>query len=107
MNEKMEKLFDLMKDEKSAAELTSKKDAENARRWLSGHGLELSADEFREIGEKIKEMAASVKEDGELTDEQLQKIAGGHVDGQHIGKGEKNIVTFIISVYNWFSGFFD
>ena len=39
MNEKMEKLFDLMKVEKSAAELTSIKDAENARRWLSGHIL--------------------------------------------------------------------
>lgn len=76
--EKFDKLKELMKDKEFATGLVSNKTAEEAKAFLAENGVECSAEEVAELGKTLAAVVKAAKEsDGELTEEQLQAIAGG------------------------------
>lgn len=76
--EGFEKLNELMQDEAFVAGLAGSESLEAAKAYLSGHGVELSDEEVAAFGKQIAAaMQAGGEPDRELTQEQLQGIAGG------------------------------
>lgn len=67
-----------MKDKDFVAGLVGKETEEEAKAYLAENGVECSDEEVAELGKTIASVLKAVKEsDGELTEEQLQAIAGG------------------------------
>ncbi len=88
MKEKLEKLTEVLKDEKLAKELFSKKDPADAQKWIKEHGVDMTLDEVKELGGTIKGLISGrTREDlekmavgeYELTDDELKKVSGGLV----------------------------
>lgn len=87
MNEKLEKLAEVIKDENLAKELFSLTQPEDAQKWISDHGVEMTVEEVKELGAAIRKLITEKSpeeieklangEDMELTDEQLAEAAGG------------------------------
>lgn len=88
MNEKLEKLAEVIKDENLAKELFSKKDPEDAQKWIKAHGVDMTLDEVKELGGAIKELLSGKSREEleklaageyELTDDELKEVSGGEV----------------------------
>ena len=87
MDNRIEKMKELMQDEAFVNELVTKETPEDAQLFFEEHGVEMSLDEIRSIGEMLnKAIAGEISEetleraaDGELTEEELEQVAGGIV----------------------------
>lgn len=87
MNEKLNKLAELLRDENNVKELLSLTELEDAQKWISDHGIEMTVEEVRELGNEIRKMIKEKSpeeieriangEDMELTDDQLAQVSGG------------------------------
>lgn len=87
MNEKLNKLAELLRDENNVKELVSLTELEDAQKWISDHGIEMTVEEVRELGNEIRKMIKEKSpeeieriangEDVELTDDQLAQVSGG------------------------------
>ena len=84
-----EKFSALLKDEAFVKELVEKETVEEAQALLASKGVELSADQLNEIRKGI---AARIEGGEELSDEQLENVAGGFADAI------TSVVDAIISV---------
>lgn len=71
MNERLNEIF---KDEKLVKELLDNRSPEDAQKWLSDHDVELSIEDIRKLGDRIKKIAS-----GEITREQIEKTANGEL----------------------------
>lgn len=91
MKEKLDKLNELLKDEELAKELLSKEKAEDAQKWMSAHGIDMTLDEVRTLGNGLKELLTTKspeelekmanEEERELSDDELESAAGGSILG--------------------------
>lgn len=72
-----EKLKELLKDEAFVKELVEQETVEDAQKLLASKGVDISVDQLNEIR---KGVAARVEEGEELSDEQLENVAGGFAD---------------------------
>lgn len=72
-----EKLKELLKDESFVKELVDKETAEEAQALLASKGVNLTAEQLNEIRKGI---AARIEGGEELSDEQLENVAGGFAD---------------------------
>lgn len=70
MNEK--KIRELIEDKEFAKELFESKSFEEAQEKLKGKGLDMSIDEIKSALNAIKKL-----QEGELSDEALESVAGG------------------------------
>ena len=85
MDNRIEKIQELVKDEEFVKELVTKGTAEDAQIFFEEHGVEMTLDEVRSIGElldkvakgEISEETLKKAADGELTEEELEAVAGG------------------------------
>lgn len=76
--EKFDKFKELMKDKEFVDGLAGKETEEEAKAFLAENGVVCSDEEVAELGKIIAFLLKAPKEsDGELTEEQLQAIAGG------------------------------
>ena len=73
MNERDEKLKEIFSDEKLVKEVFAIEAPEDARDWFEEHGVELSLDEIRAMGEAIKKAANGE----ELGEDDLEDVTGG------------------------------
>ena len=67
-----EKLNEILKDEAVVKELFAQETAEDAQKFLASKGVEISTKELEEL-----RAAISTQAEGEMDDEQLDKVAGG------------------------------
>lgn len=72
-----EKLKELLKDEAFVKELVEQETVEDAQKLLASKGVDISVDQLNEIH---KGVAARLEEGEELSDEQLENVAGGFAD---------------------------
>lgn len=72
-----EKLKELLKDEAFVKELVEQETVEDAQKLLASKGVDISVDQLNEIR---KGVAARLEEGEELSDEQLENVAGGFAD---------------------------
>ncbi len=78
MNEKMKQLETKLKeDAEFAKELFVLETPEEARELLQTNGIEFSLSEVVELGKAVQEVTRK-REEGQLTDEELEEIAGGN-----------------------------
>jgi len=73
-NNLVEKINELVSDKEYVKHLMSLGSLEEMSKELEKKDIDLSPDELRKIGQLIKK-----KESGELTDEELEEVAGGFV----------------------------
>jgi len=78
--EQNEKIQELLKDQEYVKKLISLGSAEKISKELEGKDVDLSPEELRKIYSLAKKKAA-----GELTDEELENVAGGLGIGAVIG----------------------
>lgn len=74
MDERIQKLQDLLKDETAVKELLENRTPEDAKAFLSENGIEYSLEEVKGIGATIAKALS-----GELTSEQLERAATGEL----------------------------
>lgn len=75
MNEKIEKIKELMADEAFVKELMSKASAEEAQACFAAKGVEFSLDEIKALAEKLNTL---LKDGGDsLSEAELEAVAGG------------------------------
>jgi len=80
MKEKMTQIFQLLDSEEGLAEkLFMLEEAEEAQAMLSERGLEVSIEELTEFRNAMQ--AYANKNEGDLTDEELEEVAGGFLNG--------------------------
>lgn len=91
MNERAEKLKEIFEDKELAKELLSIEEAEDAQKWFSDHGAELTMDEVKSLGNLFAKIA-----DGEITEEQLRAAAGS--DGELSEEELENVAGGIIFI---------
>lgn len=76
--EKMEKVGELLKDEAFIAAFLAADSAEEAAALFVGRGVEMGAEETTQLAKQIVSLSNKLLEnDGELTEEELEQIAGG------------------------------
>ena len=77
MNKEIEKLFKKMNEDKCFAEkIVSQKENEKLIEIAKGEGIELSVKDIDEANEIVKK-AMEAKNEGELSEEELENVAGG------------------------------
>ena len=79
-----EKLEKLLQDEEFVKELLQQETAEDAQKFFAVHGVEISIDELNAIRKGIM---ARLDNSEELSDDQLENVAGG---------GTADVITFAI-----------
>ena len=85
MDNRIEKMKELMQDEAFVNELVTKETPEDAQLFFEEHGVEMTLDECRGLYElldkvangEISEETLKKAADGELTEEELEAVAGG------------------------------
>ena len=85
MDNRIEKMQELMKDEAFVKEMLAKETPEDAQIFFEEHGVEMTLDECRGLYElldkaangEISEETLKKAADGELTEEEMEAVAGG------------------------------
>lgn len=89
MNDIAEKLQELSKDQEKLKELMKIGEPEEAQKWFSDNGVELSLDDIRELGAVLSRLAnkeleriansgkAAAGSDDELSEDELEEASGG------------------------------
>ena len=87
MNEKLKKLEELLRDENNLKELFSLPKLEDAQKWISEHGIDMTVEEVGALGNEIRKLITENSpeeleriangEDMELIDDQLAQVSGG------------------------------
>ncbi|MBK5246748.1 MAG: Nif11-like leader peptide family RiPP precursor [Peptostreptococcaceae bacterium] len=97
MNEEIEKLFKKMNEDKSFAEkIMSQTDNEKLIEIAKGEGIELSVNDIDEANEIIRK-ALKAKNEGELSEEELENVAGGTITIAAVAIGTVGLVTSAVS----------
>ena len=87
MDNRIEKIQELVKDEKFVKELVTKETAEDAQIFFEEHGVEMTLDECSRIGQMMEKVrngeidkeSLMKTADGELSEEELENVAGGEL----------------------------
>lgn len=87
MDQRAERLKELMNDESFVKEFITKQSPEDVQAFLEANGVELSLDEVRQIGSLLEKVASGEITDdelikasnGELSEDELADVAGGEV----------------------------
>ena len=87
MDNRIEKIQELVKDKEFVKELITKATPEEAQIYFEEHGVEMTLDECRRIGQMIEKVkngeidkeSLMKTADGELSEEELENVAGGEV----------------------------
>ncbi len=80
MAERNEKLKEIFANEELVSEMLSTEKLEDAQKWFSDHGVEISTDELQELGDKLdKFIKGEQDKDYELSEEEMESISGGFV----------------------------
>ena len=89
MNENLKKLAEFIsaQDEETIKKVT-KMEAEELIAYAAENGITVTAEELEEAEKEVKERAAK-KEEGELSDDELDAVAGGAVCACAVGGGGK------------------
>ena len=74
MDEREEKLKELLKDEFFAKELSTKIEAEDAQKYFAEHGVDFTMDEMKAMG---KALNLAAEKGGELSEDELEQVSGG------------------------------
>ncbi|MBE5837541.1 hypothetical protein [Butyrivibrio sp.] len=74
MRDTIEKMKEIFENETLLKEMFSNEKPEDAQNWLSEHGVELSLDQIKALGDILKKVAS-----GEITKEQLESAANGEL----------------------------
>ena len=78
MAERNEKLKEIFANEELVSEMLSIEKLEDAQKWFSDHGVEISPDELQELGDKLdKFIKGEQDKDYELTEKEMESITGG------------------------------
>ena len=85
MDNRIEKMKELMNDEAFVKEMLAKETPEDAQIFFEEHGVEFTLDEVRSLyallekvaNGEISEETLKKAADGELTEEELEAVAGG------------------------------
>ena len=72
-----DKIQALFSDETILKEFLGQKDIESAKKFLENHGVEVSEEDLKVVGEVIDKCANKIRD---MSDENLEKIIGGKVN---------------------------
>jgi ATP-dependent RNA circularization protein (DNA/RNA ligase family) len=84
-----EKLNELLQDESIVRELVAKENAEDVQKFLADKGVEVSIEDINAIRDGV---LARVENNDEMSDDQLEQVAGGGGYGDVIKFGVDCIV---------------
>lgn len=80
MTERIEKINEIFANEELINAMLSIEQLEEAQKWFSDHGVEISPDELQELGDKLDKFIKGEQDKGcELSEEEMESISGGFI----------------------------
>ena len=98
MDERTEKLKELLSDEAFAKQILSAESAESVQAMLEEKGVSLTIEEIEKTGELLEHYAEG--QDGELSEDDLEGVAGG-VDLSSLGLPLAVVGTFGLALLGY------